>query len=142
MWSMNSAQTDLVAVISTEMRSGAAMETILVLLKKPLLTALCQRTLATPPLWRPGLVPGCWADVCGFLRPPESDRYWKVRLHDAFSIPHKAPGLRPADPSCHHETWLHLEFVEGQDVQPQREKYNSRVRVHSSTMWNAYILTK
>ena len=38
----------------------------------------------TPPLWGPGSRPGCWADVCGFLMPPESDRYWKVRLHGAF----------------------------------------------------------
>ena len=43
-----------------------------------------------------------WADVCGFLKPPGSDRYWKVRMDGAFSIPH----------SCHHETWLHLEFVD------------------------------
>ena len=25
-------------------------------------------------LWRPGSVSGCWVDVCGFLKPPESDR--------------------------------------------------------------------
>ena len=71
--------------------------------------------LPTPPgptpVWGPGSIPNNWADVCGFFKPPESDRYWKVRLHGAFSIPHKAPGLRPTDRSCHHETWLHLEFV-------------------------------
>ena len=25
-----------------------------------------------PPLWGPGAVPGEWADVCGFLKPPDS----------------------------------------------------------------------
>ena len=25
------------------------------------------------PLWGPGAVPGKWADVCGFLKPPDSD---------------------------------------------------------------------
>ena len=32
------------------------------------------------PLWRPGAVPGGWADVCGFLKPPDSHEKWKVRL--------------------------------------------------------------
>ena len=37
----------------------------------------------------PGSIPNNWADVCGFLTPPVSGRYWKVRMHSAFSIPHK-----------------------------------------------------
>ena len=28
------------------------------------------------PLWGPGSILGSWADVCGFLKPPESDRQW------------------------------------------------------------------
>ena len=71
--------------------------------------------LPTPPgptpLWRPGSIPDNWADVCGFLKPPGSDRFWKVRTHGAFSIPRRTLGLRPTDQSCHHETWLHLDFV-------------------------------
>ena len=39
------------------------------------------------PLWGPGAVPGGWADVCGFLKPPDSHEKRKVRLHGAFSIP-------------------------------------------------------
>ena len=70
----------------------------------------------TPPgltaLWGPGSIPNNRADICGFLKPPGSDRYWKVRMHGAFSIPRKALGLRPNDQSGHHETWLHLEFVD------------------------------
>ena len=81
----------------------------------------------TPPLWGPSSIPGCWADVCGFLKPPESDRPWKVRLHGAFSIPHGALGLLPTDQSCHHETWLHLDFVDWREGQSQREKYNQRI---------------
>ena len=38
------------------------------------------------PLWGPGSIPGNWADVCGFLKPPESDRHWKVRFYGAFSF--------------------------------------------------------
>ena len=57
-------------------------------------------------LWRPGSIPNNLADVCGFLKPPDSDRYWKVRMHGAFSIPRKTFGLRPTDQSCHHEPWL------------------------------------
>ena len=72
-------------------------------------------------LWGPGSIPNNWADVCGFLTPPESDRYCKIRLHGAFSMPHKTLGLRPTDQSCHHETWLHLEFVDWRSAQLHHE---------------------
>ena len=72
--------------------------------------------LSTPPgrtpLWRPGSIPDNWADVCGFLKPPCFDRFWKVSKHGAFSIPRKTLGLRPNNQSCHHVTWLHLDFVD------------------------------
>ena len=74
-------------------------------------------------LWGPGSIPGKWADVYGTLKPPESDRHWKVRLHGAFSILHEALGIRPTDQSCHHEAWLHLDFVGWHDEQLQREKH-------------------
>ena len=115
-------------VTSTELRGGATTATTSASLKRPLRTALCQRCLAIHhSLWRPGSIPGCWADVCGFLKPPESDQYWKVRLHGAFSIPHKAPGLRPTDQSCHHETWLHLEFVDWRSAQSRHEGHDRRI---------------
>ena len=64
--------------------------------------------LPTPPgrtlLWGPGSIPDNWADVCGFLKPPGSQRFWKVNKHGAFSISRKTLGLRPNDQSCHHET--------------------------------------
>ena len=64
-------------------------------------------TLPTPP----GLTPLCglgsisnnWSDVCGFLKPPGSDRYWNVHKHGALFIPRNTFGLRPTDQSCHHE---------------------------------------
>ena len=37
--------------------------------------------------------------------------FWEVPEH-GFSIPRKTLGLRPTDQCCHHETWLHLDFVE------------------------------
>ena len=93
--------------------------------------AFADCALAAPPgstpLWGAGSIPNNWADVCGFLELPDSDRYWKVRMHGAFSIPRKALGLRPIDRSCHHETWLHLDFVEWRESQSQREKYNQRI---------------
>ena len=54
------------------------------------------------PLWGPGSIPNNWADVCGFLKPPGSQRFWKVNKHGAFSIPRQALGLRSSDQSCHH----------------------------------------
>ena len=73
--------------------------------------------LGPTPLWWPGSIPNNWADVCGFLKPPDSDRYWKVRMHGALSTPRKTLSLRPTDQSCHHETWLHLDFVDWRNSQ-------------------------
>ena len=62
-----------------------------------------------------------------FLQPPESDRLWKVRLHGAFSVHRDVLGLRPNDQSCHHEAWLHLDFVGRNGIQLQREKPCQRI---------------
>ena len=79
------------------------------------------------PLWGPGSIFGNWADACGFLESPESDRLWKVRLHGAFSKHRDVLGLRRNDQSCHHEAWLHLDLVGWHDVQPQRAKHCQRI---------------
>ena len=93
--------------------------------------AFADYALPTPPgptpLRGPGSIPNNWADVCGFLETPDSDRCWKVRLHGAFSNPHKAPGVRPTDQSCHHETWLHLEFVDWHSSQSHHEEHDPRI---------------
>ena len=80
--------------------------------------------LPTPPLWGPGSIPNNWADVCGFLKPPGSQRFWKVSKHGAFSIPRQALGLRSSDQSCHHETWIHLHFVDWNNKWSQQTHYN------------------
>ena len=62
--------------------------------------AFLDSTLPTPPgptpLW------GSGSDVCGLLKPPGSQRSWKVNKHGAFAIRRKTLGLRPNDQSCHH----------------------------------------
>ena len=55
-------------------------------------------------------VPGEWADVCGFIVPPNSHDLWKVLLHGAFTIQRVILGLSQRDQSCHHEAWLHLDL--------------------------------
>ena len=84
---------------------------------------------APPPLWEPGSIPNNWAVVCGFLNPPGSQRFWKVNKHGAFSIPRQALGLRPNDQSCHHETWLHLHFVEWNNKWNHQAYYNGNIRL-------------
>ena len=97
-------------VTSMEQRGVVAAETISVLLMKPFLIVPCLRHRAPRRCGDPD------PDVCGFLKPPVSQRFWRVNKHGAFSIPRKHLGLRPSDQSCHHETWLHLDFV---DLQQQ-----------------------
>ena len=37
---------------------------------------------------------------------------WRVRQHGAFPVRHEALGIGQTDQSCHHEVWLHLDFVD------------------------------
>ena len=48
-------------------------------------------------------------------------------MHGAFSIPRKTFGLRPTDQSCHHETWLHLDFVDWPSNQSHHEEPDRRI---------------
>ena len=51
----------------------------------------------------------------------------KFVRHGAFSIHHEDLGIRPTDQNCHHEAWIHLDFVEWRDEQPHREKHDRRI---------------
>ena len=97
--------------------------------------------LPTPPgltpLWRPGSIPNNWADVCGF-KPPGSQRFWKVNKHGAFSIPRQALGLRPNDQSCHHETWLHLHFVDWNSKWNHQAHSNGNIRLKERPASSGY----
>ena len=95
--------------------------------------AFADCALPTPPgptpLWGPGTIPNNWGDVCGFLKPPGSQRFWKVNKHGAFSLPRQALGLRANDQSCHHETWLHLHFVDWSNQWNHQARYNGNIRL-------------
>ena len=90
------------------------------------------------PLWGPGSIPNNWADVCGFLKPHCSQRFWRVNKHGAFSIPRKALGLRPNDQSCHHETWLHLDFVDWSNKWSNQDYYNGNIRLKERPVDSSY----
>ena len=89
--------------------------------------------LRTPPgptaLWGPGFTPNNWVDACGFLKPLGSQRFWKVSKHGAFSNRRKALGLRPNDQTCHHETWIHLHFVDWNNKWSHQAYYNGNIRL-------------
>ena len=80
----------------------------------------------------PGSIPNNWADVCGFLKPPGSQRFWKVNKHGAFSIPRQALGQRQNDQSCHHENMasftcrrLEQQMVPSSALQPEHPPYGT-----------------
>ena len=103
--------------------------TISALLLKPLLTAPCQRHRGPHHCGDPSPIPNNWADVCGFFKFPGSQRLWRVSKHGAFSIHWKALGLRPNDQSCHHETWLHLHFVDWNSRWSRQAHHNGNIRL-------------
>ena len=91
-------------------------------------TALCQRRLVPHPCGDQVRFQAAGLMCGGFSSRPNPIGIGKFDFTVPFPfIPHEAPGLRPTDQSCHHETWLHLDFVEWQDVQSQREKYNRKI---------------
>ena len=94
--------------------------------------AFMDSTLLTPPVWELGSIPVMWTDVCGFLKPPGFQRFWKVNKHGAFSIPQKTLGLRPNDQSCHHETWLHLDFVDWSNSWSKQDVYEQRISLENN----------
>ena len=96
-------------------------------------------TLPGPtPFWEPGSIPNSWADVCGFLKLPGSQRFWRVNKHGAFSISRQALGLRPSDHSCHHETWLHLHFVDWNNKWNHQACYNGNIRLKERPASSGY----
>ena len=74
------------------------------------------------PLWGPGGVPREWADVCGFIKPPNSDGEWQIRGHGAFEINRDVLGIRPTDQSCHHEVWIHFSHANARLVYHYRTR--------------------
>ena len=65
------------------------VETISVLLMKPLLIVPCPRHWAPHHCGDPDPFRTTGQTSCGFLKPPGSQRFWKVNKHGAFSIPRK-----------------------------------------------------
>ena len=95
-----------------------------------------------PPLWGPGSIPDNWSDVCGFLKPPGPQRCWKVNKHGAFFIRRKSLGLRPTDQSCHHETWLHLDFVDWSKTWSKQNTYEPRISLKERPAGGAFVNPK
>ena len=113
-----------------EQLGDVAAVTISVLLMKPFLIVPCRRHRAPHRCGDPDPSRTTnWADACGFLNPPRSQRFWRVSKHGAFSIPRKTLGLRPNDQSCHHETWLHLHFVDWNNKWTHQANYNGNIRL-------------
>ena len=104
-------------VISTEQHGDAATEITSVLLTKFLQTARCQRRRAL--------------HHCG-----DRDRFQTTGLTFVGSKNlliqigigrYACLGLRPTDQSCHHETWLHLDFVDWRNTQSHHEEPDRRI---------------
>ena len=55
-----------------------------------------------------------------------SQRFWKVSMVHFPSLG-KTLGLRPNDQSCHHETWLHLPFVDWNNKWSNQAYHNGNI---------------
>ena len=108
-------------------RGDAATETTSETIDEAFADCAMPTPLGPTPLWGSGSIPNNWAGVFGFLKPSVSDCYWKVRMHGEFSIPRKVFGLRPNDQSCHHETWLYLDFVDCGNTRSQHGEHDQQI---------------
>ena len=82
------------------------------------------------PLWGPRNVPGEGADVCGFIKPPNTDNEWQTRGHGAFEINRDVFGIRPTRQSCHYVAWIHLSHVNARVVDQYRTRNAVRSEQH------------
>ena len=121
-------KVDLVAGDSTGLRGDADNGINISIIEEAFADCALPMLPGPTPLWGAGAVPGMWADVCGFLKQPDSDGKCKVRQHGAFSIRHEALGIRPTDQSCHHEVWLYLDLLNGAAPnQSLHERHDRRI---------------
>ena len=109
-------------VISMEQRGDAAIETTSVPLMKPLRTALCQHRRALHHCGDPDRSQTTGLTFVGSL-----NRLIQIGIGKYEFIPHKTLGLRPTDQSCHHETCLHLEFVDWRSTRSHHEEHDRRI---------------
>ena len=114
-----------------EQLGDVAAETISVLLMKPLLIVPCLRHWAPTPLWGPGSVPNNWADVCVFLKPPGSQRFWEGTKHSAFSIPQNA--LETNDQTC----LIYISSI-GTTNGPNQAYYNGNISLKERPAGSTY----
>ena len=99
-------------------------------LMKPLLIVPCLRHGGPTPLWgtrTPSRTTGQTSVY--FSNHPALSVSGKVSKHGAFSIPLKTLGLRPNDQECHHETWLHLHFVDWGNKWSNQAYCNGNIRL-------------
>ena len=93
------------------------------------------------PLWGSKNVPAEWADVRGFIEPPNTDNEWQIRGHGAFEINRDILGIRPTDQSCRHEVWIHLSHANARLVDQYRTRNDVRSeqdRRQGKTRYNPY----
>ena len=97
--------------------------------------AFADCALSTPlgptPLWGPGSVPNNWADVCVFLKPPGSQRFWEGTKHSAFSIPQNA--LETNDQTC----LIHISSI-GTANGPNQAYYNGNISLKERPAGSTY----
>ena len=94
--------------------------------------------LGPTPLWGPESIRNNWAGVCGFLKPPGSQRFLESEQTWCFSIPRQALGSRSSDQSCHHETWLHLHFVDWNNKWNHQAHYHGNIRLKERLSSSGY----
>ena len=126
---MISQEVDLkLQVISLARRGVVAAETISVPLRKPFLIVPCLRHRA--PHHYGDLDPSRTTGLTyvDFSNPPALSASGRSTSMVPFSIPWQALGLRP-NQSCHHETWLHLHFVDWNNKGNHQAYHNRNIRL-------------
>ena len=88
--------------------------------------------LPTPPgptlLWGPGSIPNFWLTCVGSSSRLIQTGFGKY-ANMGFSFPRETLGLRLSDLSCHHETWLHLDFVDRNWSHPRLDESDQRAEL-------------
>ena len=79
------------------------------------------------PLWCPGAVSGEWTDLCGFIKHRARTTYGRFVYMELSQFSARPSASVQKITSCHHEVWLHLDFVGNQYAHESRGNHEQRV---------------
>ena len=128
-------------ILNTEVFAYASRSKAKAKPRRPTPTCSSTRTVPIPERTWIDIEPGAQSDQA---HPVAKRLNTLLRFSVDFSN-HRVPidfrktlGLRPTDQSCHHETWLHLDFVDWSNKWSNQDDYDGNIHLKERAAYYSY----